>query len=172
MDEKKQVNKSTISLIRGDITDIDVGAFVFYARNDLALGTGFGTAISSRGGSEIQKELDELKPIATGEAVITSGGKLKAKNIIHAVGPRFQEKDTDTKLRTTIINALKLAEDKRIEKIAFPAMGAGFYGIPLDLCAQVLVDTVENYLWNNTGIKEVIICTLDSREYGAFKSRL
>ena len=115
-----------VRLIRGDITELDVDAFVFYAQPDLALGSGFGTAISVRGGPSIQKELDELGPVETGQAVVTGAGKLKADFIVHAVGPRFQEEDTEGKLRTTVLNSLKAAEEKGVKRIALPAMGAGF----------------------------------------------
>ncbi|NIO27748.1 MAG: hypothetical protein GTO29_04240 [Candidatus Latescibacteria bacterium] len=172
MTEEKRINQSTLRLIKDDVTDIDIDAFVFYAQPNLALGAGFGTAISTRGGASIQKELDEIaSPIATGDAVVSSAGKLKAKYIIHAVGPRFQEEDTEDKLRTTMRSALKRAEENGFERIAFPAMGVGFYGIPLDLCARVMIEAIKDHLEGETGIKEVIICVLDSREYKPFQSQ-
>lgn len=172
MPEGKRINKSTVHLMKCDVTDIEIDAFVYYAQHDLALGTGFGTAISTRGGPTIQKELEGHGPLATGDAVITSGGKLKAKHVIHAVGPRFQEEDMEGKLRTTMRNTLRLAEEKGIERIAFPAMGAGFYGVPLPLCAKVMVGTIKDHLEGKTGIKEVVICVLDSREHAPFQSQL
>ena len=86
-------------------------------------------------------------------------------------GPRFQEEDTEGKLRTTMLNCLAAAEEKGIERIAFPAMGAGFYGVPLDVCAKVMVETIKGHLQGETKIKEAIICVIDSREYGPFQSR-
>lgn len=165
MPDEKQINQSTIRLIKGDITDIDVEAFVFYARPNLKLGAGFGNAVSVRGGPTIQKALDELaKPVDVGEAVVTEGGKLKAKYIVHAVGPAFQEEDTEGKLRTTVTNSLKRAEEKGIRQIAFPLMGAGFYGVPMDVSARVMLDSIKAYLAGETQLKEVIIVALDSRE--------
>jgi len=169
---EKRVNQSVVRLMKGDITDMEIEAFVFYARHDLVVGTGFGTAISTRGGPTIQKELEELAPLQTGEAVVTAAGTLKAKHVVHAVGPRFQEEDTEGKLRTTILNSLKRAEEKGIKQIALPAMGAGFYGIPLDVCARVMVETIKGYLEGETVIKEVILCMLDSREYEPFNFQL
>jgi O-acetyl-ADP-ribose deacetylase (regulator of RNase III) len=161
-----------IQLIKDDITDQEVGAFVFYAQSDLALGSGFGTAISVRGGPPITQELEGLAPVATGDAVVSSAGNLKADYIIHAVGPRFQEEDTEAKLRTTVINSLKRAEEKGVETLAFPAMGAGFYGIPRELCAKVMLDEIARHLRGSTAIKTVVICVLDTPQYATFQSAL
>ena len=166
----KTVGRTAVSLIIGDITDIEVEAFVFYARPDLKLGTGFGTAISTRGGPKIQEELDGLAPVGAGRAVVTGAGKLKAKSIVHAVGPRFQEEDITGKLRDTVLSSLRAADEKKIKTLALPAMGAGFYGVPLADCARVMVDTLKDYLQGDTGIEKVIICVLDSREYAPFES--
>ena len=170
--EGKQINGAAVRLVKGDITELDVDAFVFYAQGDLALGSGFGTAISVRGGASIQKELQDLGPLATGEAVVSAAGNLKAEYIVHAVGPRFQEEDIEAKLRTTILNSLKRAEEKGIRRIAFPAMGAGYYGIAPDVCAQVMLSTIGDYLKGQTDIKEVTICVLDTRQYESFHTRL
>ena len=170
--EGTQVNQSVVRLIKDDITALDVDAFVFYAETALALGSGFGTAISVRGGPSIQKELQELAPVATGEAVVSAAGSLKARHIIHAVGPRFQEEDIESKLRTTVINSLKLAEEKGIKRIALPAMGAGYYGIAPELCARVMLDVIKSHLKGETGIEELIICVLDTRQYESFRAAL
>lgn len=166
------VNRSIIRLVQGDITDLDVDAFVFYAQPDLTLGSGYGTAIAVRGGPIIQKALRELAPVATGEAVVSTAGNLKARYIIHAVGPRFQEEDTEAKLRTTVLNALQRAQEKGIERIAFPAMGAGYYGIPPEICARVMVEAITGHLEGNSPVKEVIIDVLDTRQHDAFQAVL
>ncbi len=167
-----RINQSVIQLIKDDITDLDVDAFVFYAQSDLALGSGFGTAISVRGGPAIQQELENMAPVAAGEAVVSGAGNLKANHIIHAVGPKFREEDTESKLRTTVLNSLKRAEEKAVETLAFPAMGAGFYGIPPELCAKVMVDTITQHLQGSTVIKDVVICVLDTRQYTTFQNAL
>jgi O-acetyl-ADP-ribose deacetylase (regulator of RNase III) len=172
MSDEKKVNQSTIRLTQGDITDIEVEAFVFYARPGLKLGSGFGNAIAIRGGPTIQKTLDEMAtPVEVGEAVVTEAGNLKAKYIIHAVGPVFQEENTEEKLRKTVESSLKRAEEKGIRQIAFPLMGAGFYGVPMDVSAMVTLGTVKDYLAKNTGIKEVVAVALDSREIKPFKTQ-
>ena len=91
MSHEKQIKQSTLRVVKGDITDTEVEAFVFYARSDLQLGAGFGNAIAVRGGQSIQKELETLGNVELGESVVTEAGKLKAKYIVHAVGPAFQE---------------------------------------------------------------------------------
>lgn len=170
--EPVKIGRSTVRLIRGDITMLDVDAFVFYARHDLALGSGFGNAISVRGGPSIKKELDELGPLQTGEAVATGAGNLNASYIIHAVGPRFNEPDTEAKLRATVLNALRAAEEKGAKRVALPPMGAGFYAIPLDVCSSVMVRAIKAYLEGETNIEEVLLCVMDQREYAPFESQL
>ncbi len=168
MGEQRTINKTVLRLIKDDITDIAVEAFVYYATEDLALGSGYGGAISVRGGPTIQAELTTLAPIGATEAVITAAGEMKARQIIHAVGPKFQEENIEKKLRQTIVNALKLADEKGLRQLAFPAMGAGFYGVPLLDCAAIMLDTIDNYLSGTTGLEEVIVCLGDSRDYDVF----
>jgi O-acetyl-ADP-ribose deacetylase (regulator of RNase III) len=170
--EPVRIHRSSVRLIRGDITELDVDAFVFYAQHNLALGSGFGTAISVRGGPSIKKELDQLGPLATGQAVVTGAGNLKAAWIVHAVGPRFNEPDTEAKLRTTVLNSLKAAEEKGVRRIALPPMGAGFYAVPLALCARVMVEAIKSYLEGDTAIEEVLLCVMDQREHAPFESQL
>jgi len=172
MQDEKKVNKSVIRLIKEDVTNIDIECFVYYARSDLKLGSGFGGAIAVRGGPSIQKELDQIGTVEPGQAVITDAGDMKAKYIIHANGPKFQEESLEKKLKTTILNVLKLADEKGIKKIAFPPMGTGFYGVPLDLSAGLIFQTIKAYLENNTGIKETVICLLDNYEYEPFRQKL
>ncbi len=167
-----RIGGGVLRLIKADITELEVDAFVFYAQPDLVLGSGFGTAISVRGGPTIQKELEALGPLATGEALIASAGKLKAQHIIHAVGPRFQEDDTEGKLRTTVLNALKRVDEKGLKRVAFPAMGAGYYGIPSEVCARVMLDVFKTHLSGKTSIRELTVCVLDIQQYQAFEAAL
>ncbi len=165
MVEKKQIKNSTLSLIKADVTDTEIDSFVFYARNDLKLGSGFGNAIALRGGPSIRKELENLGPLKITEVVVTTAGNMKAKHIIHACGPKFQEENTEQKLKATIVNVLKAAEANGIESIAFPPMGAGFYGVPIDVSAKITIDTIADYLSKGSDIKDVVICANDNREY-------
>ena len=167
MMEKTQINNSTLSVMKADVTDTEIDAFVFYARNDLKLGSGFGNAIALRGGPSIRKELENLGPLKVTEVVVTTAGNMKAKHIIHACGPKFQEENTEHKLKSTIINVLKAAESNGIESIAFPPMGSGFYGVPLDKSAKITIETIAEYLNKGSEIKDVVVCGNDMREYKA-----
>lgn len=171
--KEKKVNDKVVRIVRQDVTDVEVDAFVYYATSDLVLGSGWGTAIAVRGGPSIQEELNGLGPVETGGAVISSAGEMKAKHIIHAVGPKFQEEDQEAKLRKTMHSVLKCAEENGVEKIAFPPMGTGFYGIPLDLSAKIMLETIRAHM-NNGGssIKEVLICLMDSREFPPFEDMM
>lgn len=172
MTEEIKIKDKKLSVKKCDITDTEVDAFVFYARNDLKLGSGFGNSIALRGGPTVRKELENLGPLNVTDVVITTAGGMKAKHIIHAVGPRFQEEETEKKLKATIVNALKVAESNGVETIALPPMGAGFYGVPLEVSAKITIDTVSEYIKNGSELKEVIICANDSREFTPLREQL
>ena len=125
-----------------------------------------------RGGLVVQKALDEIGSVPTGTGVITESGKMKAKNIIHVNGPKFHEPDTESKLKAATQAALALAEENGLTQLAFPPVGTGFYQVPLDLCANVMVSTVEEHLKGETKLKEVLFVALDTREYEPLKVRI
>jgi O-acetyl-ADP-ribose deacetylase (regulator of RNase III) len=149
---ENKINDTIIRLQKGDQTAMEIESIVHYASPDLVLGAGFGSAIAARGGMSIQEELKPFGTIATGE-----------------VGPRFQEEDTEQKLETTMQSALAAAKDKGILKVAFPPMGTGFYGISLDVCARVMLQSIKNHVSDGSSLNEIIICVLDDREYKAFQ---
>lgn len=163
-----QVGKTKIHLVRGDISNLDMEAFVFYARPDLKLGAGFGTAISVRGGPEIQKELESIGPKQVTEIVVTGGGNLKAQKIFHAVGPAFQEQNIEEKLTKTVLNVLQTAEKTGVTEIAFPPMGTGFYGIPLETSASQMAGQFRDFFSDNRSITAVVVCVQDAREFKPF----
>jgi O-acetyl-ADP-ribose deacetylase (regulator of RNase III) len=171
MVEQKMGNK-TLRLIRGDITDLAVEAFVFDVTEDLKLGSGFGSAIQQRGGISIQKELDELGTCPVGEAVITSAGKLKAQYIIHTNGPKFREQDEAGKLRRATQAALARAEEKQIKQLALPPIGTGLYQVPMDLSVETMVGVVTEHLRGDTSLEEVIFVANDTREYDPLKKKI
>ena len=168
---ENKINETIVRLEKGDLTAMEIESIVHYASPDLVLGSGFGSAISARGGMSIQEELKQLGTISTGEAVITAAGELNSDYIIHAAGPRFQEEDTEQKLKSTMQSALSIANEKGILKIAFPPMGAGFYGIPLDICARAMLNTIKNHISDGSSLKEIVICVLDDREFKAFQEK-
>ncbi len=172
MTDSMRVGKSTMRLVKGDITDLDIDSFVYYATEDLALGSGYGTAISMRGGPSVQEELKTLGTKRVTEAVVTAAGDMKANHIVHAVGPKFQEEGLEDKLRETIVNALRAAEEKGIAAIAFPPMGTGFYGVPLPTSAEITLSTIKEYLGGETKLTDVAVVLMDNREYQPFEKKL
>ena len=166
---EKKMGNGVLRLVRDDLTTLELDAFVYYARHDLMLGSGWGNAIVSRGGMAIQEELSEKAPVETCDVVLSDAGDLKAKQILHAVGPRFQEEDIEQKLRTTMRNCLDAAKEAGITSLGFPAMGAGYYGIPLDLCAKVMVEEIRKHLEGDSALSEVVICFQDGREESVFR---
>lgn len=169
---EKTVNGKTLRLIKGDLTALDVEAIVHYARPDLKLGSGYGNAIAVRGGPQVQQALNGHGPLPVGEAVVTEAGNLKARYIVHAVGPRFQEEDLEARLRKTVVSALRRADEKGAASLALPAMGTGFYGIPLPVCARVMLDAIHEYLKGDTGVREVVVCLKDAREFASFRQAM
>ena len=173
MQDELKINGKTIRLMVGFIIDVkDADGIVYYAQPDLSLGSGFGSAIAAQGGPKIQEELKKHSGAAVTEVVVTGGGSLAAKHILHAVGPRFQEEEAEKKLETTMMNVLRKAEEHKIQRIAFPAMGAGFYGIPLEACARVTLETVKGFIGKTNSLQEVVFCLRDSREFRPFQERL
>ena len=152
---QKNVNGKVVRLIKDDITDIDVEAFVYDITEDAKLGTGYGSAIESRGGKIVQEELDAIGNCPKGDAIITSAGKMKAKHIIHVNGPKFHEPDQEGKLRSAVTAAPKRASENNITQLAFPPIGTGFYQVDTGLCSKVLLDTVQNHLQGNTARRKL-----------------
>ena len=169
---EKKIGDRVLRLVRGDITDMEVEAFVFDITEDVKLGSGFGGAIQQRGGIVIQKQLDEIGSCPTGEAVVTEAGILKADWIIHANGPKFREEDEEGKLQQTVKSALARAEEKGVKRLAFPPMGTGLYQVPLDLCTRVMVETISQHLANGSTLDEVLIVAPDNREFNPFKAKI
>ncbi|MBU1626303.1 macro domain-containing protein [bacterium] len=168
----KKINNSEIELVQGDITDLDVDAIVNAANKHLQLGGGVAGAISKKGGLIIQKECDKIGETFVGGAVITSGGYLKARHVIHAVGPIMGEGDEDSKLKNATYNSLKLADENNLETIAFPAISTGIFGYPIDKCAKIMIGTTNEYLQKDTKLVKVIFCLFDSNSFQHFKKEL
>ncbi len=169
---ERKIGDKSLRLVREDITEMEVDAFVFDITEDVKLGSGFGAAIQQRGGIVIQKELDEIGSCPTGEAVVTEAGILKADWIIHANGPKFREEDEEGKLRKTVQSALARAEEKGVKRLAFSPMGTGLYQVPLDLCSRVMVETISEHLANGGTLQEVLIAAPDNREFDPFKAQI
>ena len=167
-----RVEDSTIELVKGDITELEVDAIVNAANSRLKMGGGVAGAILRKGGWSIQEECDKIGYCPVGGAVITGAGRLKAKYVIHAVGPRMGEGDEDNKLRNATLNSLKLADEHGVKSIAFPAISTGIFGFPKDRCAKIMLRAAVEYLRKGSGIKRVIFCLYDDETYQIFSEEL
>src|ERR1700689_269137 len=117
---------------QGDITQARFDAIVNAANNDLILGGGVAGAIRAKGGPSIQQECDKLGPIPMGEAAITGAGKLKARYVIHAASMRLGGSTSEAALRDLTRNSLKRAIEQGLKSVAFPAIGTGIAGFPIE----------------------------------------
>ncbi len=166
------VNNSLIKIVQGDITDLDTDVIVNAANAQLILGGGVAGAIRRTGGSTIQEECNKIGGTFVGGAVITTGGNLKAKHVIHAVGPRMGEGDEDSKLTNAVLNSLKLMDEHKLKTIAFPAISTGIFGYPIERCAKIMIFTARKFLAGETQIKEVIFCLYTKSDYEVFNKEL
>ena len=159
-----------IVLMQGDITEMDTDAIVNAANKDLILGAGVAGAIRTKGGPTIQEECNRVGGAPVGGAAITKGGNLKAKYVIHAVGPRMGEGDEDKRLADATGNSLALANEKGLASIAFPAISTGVFGFPKDRCAQIMLTTVvETLRKEDISLKEVVFCLWGEETLEIFK---
>lgn len=169
---KKYVNKCLIELVQGDITEQKTEAIVNAANEQLILGSGVAGAIRIKGGPTIQKQCDKLAPIKTGQAALTSAGNLKAKYVIHAVGP-IQGQDADDQLLVSAtVSALKIADGSGIKSISFPAISTGVFGFDITRCAQLMLNTVQDYIKKGSNIERIIFCLFDSHSFEVFAKQL
>ena len=162
----------SLELLQGDITEMDTDAIVNAANAQLILGAGVAGAIRSKGGPSIQEECNRIGPIQVGQAAITGAGRLKARYVIHAVGPRMGEGEEDQKLRSATLSSLRLADQNGLKSIAFPAISTGIFGFPVERCAQLMLGTVLDYLKRDTALERVIFCLFGQDSYKAFQTAL
>ena len=154
----------SVELVEGDITDLEVDAIVNAANSQLALGLGVAGTIRSKGGPSIQAECNSLAPIDVGFAVITTGGNLQAKHVIHAVGPMFDDLNRDELLMMAVKNSLELAEKYKLSSIALPAISTGVFGFPMVPASQIILKTAIDFAKNSPKfLKKIIICLFEQR---------
>ena len=153
--------RAKIKLRQGDLTDADVDAIVNAANNDLMLGGGVAGAIRARGGPAIQNECDRIGPIALGEAAITGAGRLRARHVIHAASMRLGESTSPANLRAATRNSLMRANENALKSIAFPAIGTGIAGFPIERCAQLMLEEVRAHLGAPTTLERVEFVLFD-----------
>ncbi len=167
------INHTTLELMQADITTLDVDAIVNAANNSLLGGGGVDGAIHRAAGPQLLAECRTLGGCETGEAKITQGYRLKARHVIHTVGPIYSGTPRDAELLASAVqNSLRLAAEHHLTSIAFPAISTGVYGYPLDEAAHVILSTIINHLKDTTSLQRVIVCLYDQRALDIFTAAL
>jgi O-acetyl-ADP-ribose deacetylase (regulator of RNase III) len=161
----------TLELIEGDITEADADAIVNAANPYLEHGGGVAAAIVRKGGWEIQEEsrryVREHGPVPVGGAAVTGAGRLRAKHVIHAVGPRWGI-DPPEKLQEAVINSLRLADELGLRSIAFPAISTGVYGWPYEAAAREMIKAIRKTVNTLKNINKIMIYLYGRDAYNAF----
>jgi O-acetyl-ADP-ribose deacetylase len=157
-----------IVIQQGDLTDMDTDAIVNAANNDLVLGAGVAGAIRRKGGGEIQRECDAIGSIPVGYAAITSGGQLKARHVIHAASMSFGGGTTAVTLRNSVTHSLRIAAERGLKTIAFPAVGTGIAGFPIEECASILLQEAAQHLHGETSLEKIYFVLFDEKACDVF----
>ncbi len=169
-----KINQGTIELVQGDITDEETDAIVNAANSGLRGGAGVDGAIHRAGGPAIMAETRKIGGCPTGQAVITTGGNLKAKHVIHAVGPIYRggtEGEAEL-LASAYRSSLRLASAHGLKSIAFPAISAGIYGYPLVEAARIALSTAIDHLRHSRDLELIRFVLFDRRTYDVFAEEL
>jgi O-acetyl-ADP-ribose deacetylase (regulator of RNase III) len=158
-----------ILLIKGDLTEQDTDAIVNAANNDLQLGGGVAGAIRRKGGDMIQEQCDAIGSIPVGGAAITSGGNLKARYVIHAASMQLGGQTTAHALRSSTAQSLRIAAQKSLKTIAFPAVGTGIAGFPMKECAEIMLAEAADHLKRGTSLEEIYFVLFDDAALKTFE---
>ena len=162
-----------IELILGDITEVAADAIVNAANDQLQLGGGVAGAIRRKGGPAIQQECDRIGPIPLGEAAITGAGDLKARYVIHAASMSLGQATTAENLVASTRNSLLRADEHELKSIAFPAVGTGIAGFPLDECAKLMIGVVREHLASaDFSLEKVMFVLYDQAAHDVFAAEL
>ena len=166
--------KNQIQVVQGDITKLDCDGIVNAANRSLLGGGGVDGAIHRAAGPELLAECRTLHGCRTGEAKITKGYRLRAKYIIHTVGPIYSGTAEDAaQLADCYRNSLDLAKEHDVHSIAFPAISTGVYGYPLEDAAEIAVKTVAQWLEDHADYAmQMIFCCFDARTERVYQARL
>lgn len=167
---KREYSKGNIILNLGDITKVEVDAIVNAANETLLGGGGVDGAIHEASGPELLAECKTLGGCRTGEAKITKGYNLPAKNVIHTVGPIYNtDRNVEKLLSDCYTNSLKLAIENNLSSIAFPGISTGVYGYPKEDAAQIAIESVLSFLKNSTTDIKVIFVTFSEGDFNIYK---
>lgn len=166
------LDRTQLELVEGDITDLEVDAIVNAANEQLQLGTGVAGAIRRKGGASIQEECNRIGGTPVGTAVMTGAGNLKAKQVIHTVGPRMGDGDEDKKLAAAVRAALALADRRGMKSIALPAISTGNFGFPIERAARIMLTEIHRFLQGGTKLERVVISLHGEEAFNVFKREL
>jgi O-acetyl-ADP-ribose deacetylase (regulator of RNase III) len=171
---EKKAGSAVIRLVSADLTERDVDAIVNAANSRLQHGGGVAGAIVRKGGTVIQEESDAIGFVPVGGAALTSAGRLRARHVIHAVGPRMGEGDEDNKLGRAIASVLALAAQHGFASISVPAISAGIFGFPKDRCAKILVGGAASFLREHRDAPLTLVefCIVDEEAFALFKQEI
>ncbi len=171
---KATIHQSILEVVQGDIIQQDTEAIGNAANSALAGGGGVDGAIHGAGGPTLMSELrTRYKGCPTGSAVITGGGNLKAKYVIHAVGPRYSGSPKDPELLASAYRkSLELCSQNKISSIAFPSISTGIYGYPVEEASRIAFKTVADYLKDHPEIKLVRFVLFDSKTFSVYAETL
>lgn len=161
-----------IEILQGDLTEMAADAIVNAANNDLQLGGGVAGAIRRKGGPQIQSECDAIGTIPVGGAAITSGGKLKARHVIHAASMELGGRTSAQDLRSSTAHSLRIAAQHGLKTIAFPAVGTGIAGFPLRECAEIMLGEAEKHLSGPTSLEKIYFVLFDKPAEKIFANAL
>lgn len=169
-----EIGKTVLSLVVGDITRQDVDAIVNAANTSLMGGGGVDGAIHRAGGPSILEECKKIRETSgrcsTGDAVMTGGGNLKARHVIHAVGPIWHGGGANEAmlLASAYSKCLQLADSAKLKIIAFPSISTGAYGFPVQLASVIALSTVKDFLRKETTIIEVRFVLFDQNTFDSY----
>ena len=169
-----KIGQSVLELVEGDITQQDTEALVNAANEQLRVGGGVDGAINRAGGPKIQEEARKIGRCPTGQAVITTGGNLKARYVIHTVGPIYRDGHSGEPelLASAYRESLKIASQRGIKSLAFPSLSTGVYGYPVADAARVALTTVKDYLTQHPEIELVRFVLFGKPTFEAFSAVL
>jgi O-acetyl-ADP-ribose deacetylase (regulator of RNase III) len=166
------INRGSIEIVKGDLADEETGAVVNAANNQFWMGGGVAGALKRRGGDAIEKEAMAQGPVTVGEAVLTGGGSLKAKHVIHAAVMGQDLHTNEACIRSATLSALRIAEQQGIRSLSFPALGTGIGGFPLHHCAKIMLGEAVSFLSAAAHPHDVRFVLFDEEAYGAFEAEL
>lgn len=164
-------SKTQIRIRQGDLTDSEVDAIVNAANTDLMLGAGVAGAILLKGGAKVAEECRRHGPVKLGEAALTRGGSLRAPYVIHAASMHLGGKTTADSLRDSVRNSLRRAQEKKCKSLAFPALGTGVAGFPMEQCAQIMLQEVLDHIKGKTWLENIHFVLWDEAGLKVFQEK-